>query len=738
MAVARAGLNPARRLRARWAAVVVASALVSPLTGSAASRYEIARDETINRGLGAPPTEVSRSSPAGAWHSFLTLAAAGKLDRAAHLLDLSETPPGLQPKVGADLSEKLYRVLQLFKVRVDTVTTEEEAGPSIGGQPTNAVVAVRFERSGIAGEVRLRHTVGASPYELAWLFSRETVASVPFWYRVLVKGEAARGAEPLDVGLGVIPPEVSRSTPREAVAGFLAACEEGRFDLASFYLDLGNVPPDRQRSEGARLARRLMLTLQRTGWPDPGRISNDPLGTPETGVPENEELFGVIQVRRQPVELLLAHRLDVELGHVWTVSAGTVAQIDRLYESHGYGWIGDRAPLVLFAVGFAGLQLWQWLALVVGLSVAWVVSRYLGRWAVEVLHRVARRTTVGSADTVARAFDGPLGFLLWAGILVLVARWLGLAPEAWVITRQICKLFALVGLGWFLLRLVDLWAHRIRLTAGADESVKLGFLPMAARLAKGVAVVLVALAALDVIGFNVLALLAGLGLGGVALAFAAQKTLENVFGTVSIAGDRPFEVGDYVTIGTDSGTVEDVGFRSTRLRTLARTLVTIPNGVVAAGRVENFTARDRILYKPVLRLAYATTTAQLKSVIDGVGQLLRTHAKVFKEEQRVRFAAFGESALQVEVWCWVATRDFTEYTEVVEELNFGIAEIVERSGTSFAFPTRALVMARDGVIDLESELRREAEARRGPGDAASDSAPPVGSDNRPPDPPDQR
>lgn len=733
MAGERAGFGSGRRLRALQGAVLVATTLAFPASGSAASRYEIAHYETINRGLGPPPPEVSRSSPASSWRSFLTLAAAGKFDRAANLLDLSETPPALQAKVGADVAEKLYRVLELFKVREDTVTTEDEAGPSIGGQPTNVVVAVRFERSGIAGSVRLRHTVGASPYELAWLFPRETVASVPFWYRVLIKGEAARGAEALDVGLGAIPPEVSRSTPREAVAGFLAACDEGRFDLASFYLDLGAIPAERQRAEGARLARRLMLMLQRTGWPDPERLSNDPLGSPEPGVPENEQVFGVVKVRHQPVELFLTHRLDVELGHVWTVSPGTVAQIDRLYEAHGYGWIGDRAPLVLFAVSFGGLQLWQWLALVVGVLIAWLVSRYLGRWAVEVLHRVARETTAAWFDTAARALDGPLGSLLWAGILALVARWLGLAPEAWVIARQMCKLLALVGIGWFLLRLVDLGAHRIRLTAGADEAVKLGFLPMAVRFAKGIAVVLVGLAALDVIGLNVLALLAGLGLGGVALAFAAQKTLENVFGTVSIAGDRPFEVGDYVTIGADSGTVEDVGFRSTRLRTLGRTLVTIPNGVVAAGRVENFTARDRIMYNPVLRLAYATTTAQLKSVIDGVGQLLRSHPKVFEGEQRVRFASFGESAMQVEVWCWIATRDYMEYTRVIEELNFGIAAIVERSGTSFAFSTRALVMAKGGVVDLESELRREVEARRG-GDDPHDSAPPAESDDKPPSP----
>jgi MscS family membrane protein len=679
----------------RWRTPRIAAALVAALLLSAAAgaetRYDIARYEAINRGLGAPPAEVVRNSPAAAWRSFLSLAGAGKFDAAAQLLDLSETPPAQQPKVGAERAEQLERVLAVLKAREDAVTTENEAGPRIGGQATNAVIAVRFERSGISGEVRLRHTVGAAPYELAWLFSRETVASVPFWFRVLVKGEPARGAEPLDIGLGPIPDSVQRGTPREAAAGFLAACQAGRFDLASFYLDLGEIPPERQRDEGERLARRLMLTLQRTGWVDPDKLSDDPLGAPESGVPENEQLFGVVKVGHQPVELLLAHRFDAELGQVWTVSQETVAQINRLYEAHGYGWLGDHAPVALFSVSLADLQLWQWLGILVGLLVSWFVSRYLGRWAVRLLRHVVRRTVMQWDDAVVSALDGPAGFLFWAGTLVLVARWLGLTPAAWVVARYLCKLLALAGIGWFLVRLVDDGALRVRETA-RDRSL-VGFLPVAVRIAKAFVVALLGLAALDVIGINVMAGLGALGIGGVALAFAAQKTLENLFGTAAIAGDRPFEVGDFVAIGQDTGTVEEIGFRSTRLRTVARTRVTVPNGVIAAGRIENYTARDRILYNPVLTLVYSTNEAQLTAVIEGVKRVLGSHPKVYREEYRVRFAAFGENALRVEVWSWITTRDYLEYTAVVEELNFAIARVVREAGSDFAFPSRTVYLA---------------------------------------------
>lgn len=711
-------------------ALAALALLVCP-TSFAAGQQEVARREALNPGLGAPSAEVVRNSPAASWRSFLTLAGAGKYEQAANLLDLSGTAPALQRKVGAEAAEKLFRVLQLLKAREDAVTTEDEAGPTIGGQPADVVVALRFERSGITGEVRLRHTLGVSPYELAWLFSRETVASVPFWYRVLVKGEAARGAEPLDVGLGAIPPEVRRGSPREAMVGFLTACQEGRFDVAAYYLDLGGVHPDRQREEGARLARRLMLALQRAGWVEPEKLSNEPLGTPETGVPENQQLFAVVQVRHQPVELLLAHRSDAELGHVWTVSQDTVEEIDRLYEAHGYGWLGDHAPLALFAVSIADLQLWQWFGIFVGLLASWLLSRYLGRWAVRLLGRLTRRTLVTWDDAVAWALDGPMAVLLSAVILLLVARWLGLMPTAWAVARYISKLLALVGLGWFLVRLVDAAAGRVREIAKLGGQVGFGFVPMASRVAKVVVVILMGLAALDVIGINVIAGLGALGIGAAAIAFAAQKTLENLFGTAAIASDRPFEVGDFVAIGQDTGTVEEIGFRSTRLRTLARTLVTIPNGLVASGRVENLSARDRIMYNPVLRLAYATTTAQLTYVVDEVNRLLLSHPKLFRGEQRVRFAAFGESALQIEVWCWVATRDFLEYTGVVEELNFAIARIVERAGTFFALPSRTVYMAKDGVVDTERarEIEQEVARRREHG-ASGDAATQPGKPGR--------
>lgn len=677
------------RARTLGGLLTVPLALLLPATVQAAPTP--AARAGLNAGLGAVPPDVARSSPAAAWGSFLTLASLRSWSRAAHLLDLSEVSPSGQRQVGEQVAEQLDAVLDRLKARRDSVAEESPGGSPGDGQVAGYVSALRFERAGIRGEVALHLVDDPSRGEKAWVFTPQTVSRVPFWYRVLVRGEAAAGSEPINPGLGEVPAEVRRGTPREALAGYFEAWHAGRFDLASHYLDLSAFPASEQAAQGARLARRLNLALLRIQWVDLEEISNDPLGTPEAGVPDEEERFLSTTVHGRHVELRLSHRWDPDQGHVWLMSRQTVAGIDRLYGRYGLGWLGDRAPLVFFSVSLGGLQLWQWLSILVALGLGWLASRWLGHWSVRLASRLAARTAVTWDDALVSALDGPAGLVIWAVVLFAVSPVIGLSPEVRQVAFTIFKLLTVTGVGWLLLRLVDTTAEHLR-SASPENRVGVGFLPIFVRFSKALVFALLALVVLDVAGINVVGVLAGLGLGGVAIAFAAQKTIENMFGAASIAGDRPFQVGDYVTIGSDSGTVEDVGFRSTRLRTLARTVVTIPNGVVAAGRVENFSARDRILYNPTIGLVFGTTAAQVRAIRDGVKRLLEEHPGVHQPDHRVRFRSFGDWALNLEVLCWVATTSFEEYARVAEELNLAIAEIVEREGSSFAFPTRTVMM----------------------------------------------
>jgi len=197
----------------------------------------------------------------------------------------------------------------------------------------------------------------------------------------------------------------------------------------------------------------------------------------------------------------------------------------------------------------------------------------------------------------------------------------------------------------------------------------------------------------------VTALLAGAGVAGLAIAFAAQKTIENLFGGVSVILDQPVRVGDFCKVGSFQGTVEDIGLRSTRLRTIDRTVVSVPNAQFSTEVLENFGARDQIRLYQVLNLRYETTPDQLRWLLAEIRKLVYSHPMIGSEGARVRFVNFGPSSLDVEIFCFVRTTDFPSFTAVREDLFLRLMDLVNASGSGFAFPSQTLYFGRDPGVD---------------------------------------
>ena len=206
--------------------------------------------------------------------------------------------------------------------------------------------------------------------------------------------------------------------------------------------------------------------------------------------------------------------------------------------------------------------------------------------------------------------------------------------------------------------------------------------------------------ALPVFGVNVTATLAGLGIGGLVLAFAAQKSLENVFGGFAMLADKPLTVGDTCRIGGQLGEIEDVTLWATRLRTNERTVVSIPNGAVMAGQIENLTRRDKFWFHPTVGLDYATTPAQMRQVLENIRNLMVADPRVETEGSRARFVRLGASTLDVDVYGYVRAESYAEFLGVQEDLLLRILDIVEQAGTSVAFPTQT-VHVRSGALPEE-------------------------------------
>jgi MscS family membrane protein len=252
----------------------------------------------------------------------------------------------------------------------------------------------------------------------------------------------------------------------------------------------------------------------------------------------------------------------------------------------------------------------------------------------------------------------------------------------------------LVDFFWAAWRIVDVSGHMaLKSPWAARVPASRALVPLGARSAKVVLLAIAIVASLSLFGYPVASLVAGLGIGGLALALAAQKTVENLFGAFSIGVDQPFREGDFVKIEDFVGTVEAIGLRSTRFRTLDRTIVTIPNGKLADMKLESFSERDRLRLAAVVGLVYSTTPAQLRSALAGFEAVLRAHPKIWPDAVVVRFREFAASSLDIEIMAWFLTRDWGEFQQIRQEILLQFMEVVERAGSSFAFPTRTVHLA---------------------------------------------
>ncbi len=195
-------------------------------------------------------------------------------------------------------------------------------------------------------------------------------------------------------------------------------------------------------------------------------------------------------------------------------------------------------------------------------------------------------------------------------------------------------------------------------------------------------------------GVNLTATLTGLGIGGLAVAFATQKTLENLFGGIMIISDRPVRIGDSCKIGDVVGNVVNIGLRSTRIRTQDRTIVTIPNGQLAIISLENFSLRDKFWFHPTIALNQQTTKGQMKTLLRNIHAMLDRHSKVESETMRVRLIGIRTASLDVAVFAYVIAADIEEFLGIQEELILEILAIVEAAGTELALPTQVTHLVR--------------------------------------------
>jgi MscS family membrane protein len=360
----------------------------------------------------------------------------------------------------------------------------------------------------------------------------------------------------------------------------------------------------------------------------------------------------------------------------------------------------------MFDFSILGIHLWQWALSIVILVLLYPVST----WIMWLAGRIMRVVNPERAESFERFFAAPLKFLMW----VLLARALSplVGPSvAFSALMQVATL-PLLLLAWLLIRMVDFSASRMMATldskglAGARVLVT----PVS-RLVKLVMVTGIILLWLDNMGFKVTTLLAGLSISGVAVALASQKSLENIFGALTLFSSQPVRVGDFCRFGDKVGTVEEIGLRATRIRTLDRSVITVANGEFANLHLDNYSFRDRFWYHPEIGLRYETTPDQIRYILVEIQKMLYAHPKVLPDPLWVRFLGFGDYALNVGVFAYIGVTDYTESLEVAEDLNLRIMDIVAAAGSDFAFPAKIQYELPGKPIDESRVQAVEAEVK---------------------------
>ncbi len=493
-------------------------------------------------------------------------------------------------------------------------------------------------------------------------------------------------------------------TPLNTMLGLREAIRLGDWKRASQYLDTRYLPQPAASQDPAELARKLVYVWNQHNLVDLSRLSDQPQGNLDDGLPSYRDQIGQVRLPEEDIPVFLQHIPGPNGERVWRISNATVAQVPAMWAELGYHPLAIRIGEFLPPFRFLGMENWQLVGAIAAFMVAWPIAAALGG----LLSLVTRRLIGRSGRPLARFFRVPLRFFLFLFIArALIIDHLGLSMAARIYVQSAGVDFVAWGilLLGFITLVRDYQVQRMEQT-GRSQLTPL-VRPFALMIKVTVVIVLGLLWAHQA-GYNMSTVLAGLGVGSLAVALAAQKTLENVIGAVMLYTARPVNPGDLCRFGTIVGWVEEIGLRSTTIRTLDRSLMVIPNAMFSSLEIENISARDRIRFYRHLHVL-AGSADQFRVLLTELRRLFLAHPRLQQDSVSVRLERLEGAAAVVRIDARVDTRDYQDFLAVAEDLNLRMLELVAGAGLSLTAPGQYVAV--DRHRQGAPEDRSEAEAR---------------------------
>jgi len=483
----------------------------------------------------------------------------------------------------------------------------------------------------------------------------------------------------------IAPDRWNRGTPRGTVAGFVSAVDRADFPRAAQFLETAAVGEALEE-----LATHLAFVIDHGGVK---RVSDLPEGSRQEGLPPNIERLATVTGLDGPVQLELV-RVTRDGAAVWIFSADTLRDVPRAYEYLSAASINRKLPAFLIRSMWLSVPLWKYLALLAGAAGAFSLARALRPQVRSALQRWSPDYPAPGTDLQIDRIVTPLTLLLWLILTVGVAVLSDLPYRARQTWYSIVSKVAVAIFAWLLLAAVargaTIYSRHAQRTGRPHVTA---LIRTAQRIVQALCLFFAILFVLKLAGFDVSTMLAGLGVGALAVTFGAQKLLENVFGGVSVVLDQSIRVGDECQIAGRQGRVMDIGIRSTRFRTDERTVLTVPNGQLAGMILDNLTMRDMFLFRHNLGIGMEPGGGRLEELLAAIARLLASDPQVDSFRRRVRLTRLEAQSVEILVSAYLRAADMNEFLSMQEALLLKIVRILDAHGAVLSAPVRNIAIA---------------------------------------------